>query len=87
LREESSSAREDPADGAAASQIKRSAQTIDDASLMIGGEFGVDWQRENFFGGQFGFGQIAFGVAEIFETFLQVQWDGIVDSRSRSAVL
>ena len=59
--------------------------SADDRLLLLLGEFREDRQGQRFFGGQFGLGQIALPPAEVFETLLHVERNGIVDLRADAA--
>ena len=53
-------------------------------ALLVFAQFGENREREGFVGGAFGFGKIAFAVAEIAEAFLQVQRERVVNFRADS---
>ena len=50
-----------------------------DVLLLLDGEVGVDRNGERFVRRFFGFGEVAFFVAEIFKAWLQMERNGIID--------
>ena len=47
--------------------------------LLFDGQIWIDWNGKRFVRRFFGFGEIAFFVAKIFKTGLQMERDGIID--------
>src|ERR1019366_9893338 len=72
-----------PAETLQATSLRRLAVKVCDAfhhpALLVFVEFSKHGQRQHFFRGALGFGEVAFAVSEIDEARLQVQRDGIVD--------
>lgn len=59
--------------------LEEAADGLDDVVLLVFSQFGEHRQRECFAGGAFGFGEVAFLVAEVAEAVLQVERDGIMN--------